>query len=127
MSCDRSWGWPSMTLALRRRCEGNTHRRWVTISRQNDGTVVSPALRKNLGQCAFRAGDYPEAIRGLSQALKDKPDDTLLVRAQLGMSYFATNQYAQAVKTFASSRRPEACTIARRVMPGLRHWRIPAT
>jgi tetratricopeptide (TPR) repeat protein len=59
-----------------------------------------PGLEKNLGQCAFRAGDYPEAIRGLSQALKEKPDIPA-VRAQLGMSYFVTNQYAQAAQTFA--------------------------
>jgi tetratricopeptide (TPR) repeat protein len=59
-----------------------------------------PGLAKNLGQCAFRAGDYPEAIRGLSQALQQKPDAAAL-RAQLGMSYFVTNQYAQATQTFA--------------------------
>jgi tetratricopeptide (TPR) repeat protein len=59
-----------------------------------------PGLEKNLGQCAFRAGDYPEAIRGLSKALKEKPD-TPAVRAQLGMSYFSTSQYALAAQTFA--------------------------
>ena len=58
-----------------------------------------PGLEKNLGQCAFRTGDYPEAIRGLSQALAQNPESVAL-RAQLGMSYFATNQYAQAAKTF---------------------------
>jgi tetratricopeptide (TPR) repeat protein len=59
-----------------------------------------PGLEKNLGQCAFRAEDYPEAIRGLSKALKQEPQKAAL-RAQLGMSYFATNQYAQAAQTFA--------------------------
>jgi tetratricopeptide (TPR) repeat protein len=59
-----------------------------------------PGLEKNLGQCAFRSGDYPEAIRGLSKALKEKPDPPA-IRAQLGMSYFVTNQYAQAAQTFA--------------------------
>jgi tetratricopeptide (TPR) repeat protein len=59
-----------------------------------------PGLEKNLGQCAFRAGDYPEAIRGLSKALMEKPD-MAAVRAQLGMSYFATNQFSQAALTFA--------------------------
>jgi tetratricopeptide (TPR) repeat protein len=59
-----------------------------------------PGLAKNLGQCAFRAGEYPEAIRGLSLALRQKPDAAAL-RAQLGMSYFVTNQYAQASQTFA--------------------------
>jgi tetratricopeptide (TPR) repeat protein len=63
-----------------------------------DSTLAG--LEKNLGQCAFRAGDYPEATRGLSKALKEKPDAAAL-RAQLGMSYFATNQYAQAAQTFA--------------------------
>jgi tetratricopeptide (TPR) repeat protein len=59
-----------------------------------------PGLEKNLGQCAFRAENYPEAIRGLSKALKQDPEKAAL-RAQLGMSYFATNQYAQATQTFA--------------------------
>jgi tetratricopeptide (TPR) repeat protein len=59
-----------------------------------------PGLEKNLGQCAFRAEDYPEAIRGLSKALQHEPEKAAL-RAQLGMSYFATNQYAQAAQTFA--------------------------
>ena len=64
-----------------------------------------PGLEKNLGQCAFRAEDYPEAIRGLSQALAQNPESVAL-RAQLGMSYFATNQYAQAAKTFRASWQP---------------------
>jgi len=59
-----------------------------------------PGLEKNLGQCAFRAEDYPEAIRGLSKALTQEPEKAAL-RAQLGMSYFATNQYSQAAQTFA--------------------------
>jgi len=59
-----------------------------------------PGLARNLGQCAFRAGDYPEAIRGLSRALEQKPE-TAALRAQLGMSYFATNQYAQSAQTLA--------------------------
>jgi tetratricopeptide (TPR) repeat protein len=63
-----------------------------------DNTLAG--LAKNLGQCAFRAGNYSEAIRGLSQALKETPDKPAL-RAQLGMSYFATNQFAQAAQTFA--------------------------
>jgi tetratricopeptide (TPR) repeat protein len=62
-----------------------------------DGSLAG--LDKNLGQCAFRAGDYPEAIRGLSQALEQN-SGSVPMRAQLGMSYFATNQYAQAAKTF---------------------------
>jgi tetratricopeptide (TPR) repeat protein len=61
---------------------------------------VTPGLSKNLGLCAFRAGNYPEAIRGLSQALEQKPDD-FPVRAMLGMSYFASDKYADAVRTFS--------------------------
>ena len=59
-----------------------------------------PGLEKNLGQCAFRAGDYPEAIRGLARALEQNPE-ALALRAQLGMSYFVTNQYAQATRIFS--------------------------
>jgi tetratricopeptide (TPR) repeat protein len=84
-----------------------------------------PGLEKNLGQCAFRAEDYPEAIRGLSKALKEKPDAAAL-RAQLGMSYFATYQYAQAAQTFAplGARGMHDSETA---MPGRPHSHIPAT
>ena len=58
-----------------------------------------PGLEKNLGQCAFRAGDYPEAIRGLSLALKRQPDSRAM-RAMLGIAYFDTNRYAEAAQTF---------------------------
>jgi tetratricopeptide (TPR) repeat protein len=61
---------------------------------------ATPGLAKNLGLCAYRAGNYPEAIRGLSQALKAKPDD-VPVRAMLGMAYFASDKYADAVQTFS--------------------------
>jgi tetratricopeptide (TPR) repeat protein len=57
-------------------------------------------LYKNLGECAFRAGNYPEAIRGFAAALKEQPAQ-LPVRAKLGMAYFAAEQYAEAAKTFA--------------------------
>jgi tetratricopeptide (TPR) repeat protein len=56
-------------------------------------------LSRNLGQCAFKAGNYPEAIRGLSRALEEKPGQ-LPIRAMLGMAYFASEKYAEAVKTF---------------------------
>jgi tetratricopeptide (TPR) repeat protein len=59
-----------------------------------------PGLEKNLGQCAYRAGDYPEAIRGLAPALTKQPDVNS-IRAMLGMSYFAMDQYAEAERTFA--------------------------
>ena len=57
-------------------------------------------LPKNLGQSAFRAGNYPEAIRGLSKTLEENPADGP-VRAVLGMAYFATDKYADAAKTFS--------------------------
>jgi len=56
-------------------------------------------LAKNLGQCAFRVENYPEAIRGLSSALKDEPASAPL-RAMLGMAYFATGKYGDAATTF---------------------------
>lgn len=58
-----------------------------------------PDLAKNLGQCAFRVQNYPEAIRGLSSALKDQPE-SLPLRAMLGMAYFATEKYGDAATTF---------------------------
>jgi tetratricopeptide (TPR) repeat protein len=57
-------------------------------------------LARNLGECAFRAGNYPEAIRGLSTALKEQPAQ-IPIRATLGIAYFATDQYADAARTFA--------------------------
>ncbi len=60
----------------------------------------APGLAKNLGLCAFRATNYPEAIRGLSRALAETPQAPA-VRAMLGLAYFATDKYADAAKTFA--------------------------
>lgn len=60
---------------------------------------ATPGLAKNLGLCAYKATNYPEAIRGFTRALDEKPDDPP-VRALLGMSYFATDQFANAVKAF---------------------------
>ncbi len=60
---------------------------------------ATPGLAKNLGLCAFKENDYPEAIRGLSRALEEKPADAP-VRAMLGMAYFASDQFADASKTF---------------------------
>ncbi len=59
-----------------------------------------PGLEQNLGHCAFLAGDYSEAVRALSLAVKEQPDAAPL-RAMLGISYFSTNQYADAARTFA--------------------------
>jgi tetratricopeptide (TPR) repeat protein len=56
-------------------------------------------LEKNLGQAAFRAGDYKEAVHGLSAAVKENPNAPAL-RAILGMSYFNLKQYGDAATTF---------------------------
>jgi len=56
-------------------------------------------LSRNMGQCAFKAGNYLEAIRGLSSALEEQPGQ-LPIRAMLGMAYFASEKYADAAKTF---------------------------
>jgi tetratricopeptide (TPR) repeat protein len=63
-----------------------------------DATI--PGLLKNLGLAAFRAANYPEAVRALSVALAEKPDQAP-IRAILGMAYFAGDNFAQAQKTFA--------------------------
>jgi tetratricopeptide (TPR) repeat protein len=63
-----------------------------------DATI--PGLMKNLGLAAFRSNTYPEAIRALSLALQQNPQDGPM-RAILGMSYFASDKYADALKTFA--------------------------
>ncbi len=57
-------------------------------------------LSRNLGQCAFKAGNYPEAIRGLSRALEEQPDQ-LPIRAMLGTAYFASEKYSDAAKIFS--------------------------
>lgn len=59
-----------------------------------------PGLAKNLGLSAFRADNFPEAIRGLSKALEENSADAP-VRALLGMAYFGSDNYADAAKTFA--------------------------
>lgn len=56
-------------------------------------------LEKNLGQAAFRAGDYKEAVHGLSAAVKENPN-TPALRAMLGMSYFNLKQYGDAATAF---------------------------
>jgi tetratricopeptide (TPR) repeat protein len=62
--------------------------------------VHIPGLAKNLGLSAFRVQNYPEAIRGLALALKEKPADGP-ARAMLGMAYFGNEKFADAAKTFA--------------------------
>jgi tetratricopeptide (TPR) repeat protein len=57
-------------------------------------------LQKNLGLSAFRAGEYPEAVVALLQALRQQPENTAL-RAMLGISYFNLDQYSKAAETFS--------------------------
>ena len=57
-----------------------------------------PGLQRNIGLCGFRTKDYAAAVSGLSQAIAQQPDSAPL-RGMLGISYFATDQYAQAAKT----------------------------
>jgi tetratricopeptide (TPR) repeat protein len=58
-----------------------------------------PGLEKNLGLCAFRTKDYAEATRALSAAVREG-DDSSAVRGMLGLSWFATDKYADAARTF---------------------------
>jgi tetratricopeptide (TPR) repeat protein len=60
---------------------------------------ATTGLARNLGYCAFKVNDFPEAIRALSRALEEQPQDAP-VRAMLGMAYFGSNKYADAAKTF---------------------------
>ena len=59
-----------------------------------------PGLAKNLGLSAFRINDYPEAIRGFSRAIDEKPADAP-VRAMLGLAYFGADKFSDAAKTFS--------------------------
>ena len=60
---------------------------------------AQPAIMRNLGIAAFRAQNYPEAIRGLSAHLAAHPDDAPS-RAMLGMAFAAQEKYKDAAKTF---------------------------
>ena len=59
-----------------------------------------PGLSKNLGLSAYRAENFSEAIRGLSKSLQENSSDAP-VRALLGMSYFGSDKFADAAKTFS--------------------------
>ena len=58
-----------------------------------------PGLMRNLGVAAFRAQNYPEAVRGLSADLASHSEDAA-ARAMLGMAYFGEDQYKEAAQTF---------------------------
>ncbi len=57
-------------------------------------------LEKNLGLSAFRAKDYPTAAKALALALNSTPNSPAL-RAMLGLSYFAMDQFSFAAEAFA--------------------------
>ena len=59
-----------------------------------------PGVQRNLGVAAFRAHDYEESMRALSQVLEHTPDDAV-ARATLGLAYFSSDKYAQAVRTIS--------------------------
>lgn len=83
--------------------EAIQHNYAVALAHYQAAEKWNPAidnLARNLGECAFRAGDFQEAIRALSMALKEQPNQ-IPVEAALGMAYFATDQYAGAAKTFS--------------------------
>jgi tetratricopeptide (TPR) repeat protein len=82
--------------------EAIQHNYAVALTHYQDAEKWNPGisdLDKNLGQCAFRVKDYPEAVRGLSRAVASQPDD-LPLRAMLGMSYFAMEKYGDAATAF---------------------------
>lgn len=59
-----------------------------------------PGLLRNSGVAAFRLQNYPDAVRALSKVLAASPGDDQS-RAMLGMSYYATDDYASAVRTIS--------------------------
>jgi tetratricopeptide (TPR) repeat protein len=62
-----------------------------------DSTLAG--LQKNLGLCAFRVKDYSEAADALSRDI-DQGDNSAGVHAMLGISYFALDQFPEAVRAF---------------------------
>jgi len=59
-----------------------------------------PGLLRSLGVAAFRAQDYPECTRALSQVLASDSSDAA-VRAMLGSAYFSLDNYREAARTIA--------------------------
>lgn len=56
-------------------------------------------LAKNLGQAAYHADNYTEAVRGLAKAVQENPNAASL-RAMLGMAYYQTKEYGNAATAF---------------------------
>jgi tetratricopeptide (TPR) repeat protein len=59
-----------------------------------------PNLLRNLGVAAFRAQNYEECARALSQVLVSNPSDAV-ARAMLGSAYFGLEHYLEAVRVIA--------------------------
>jgi tetratricopeptide (TPR) repeat protein len=59
-----------------------------------------PGLLRSLGVAAFRAQNYPECARALSQVLASDSSDAA-VRAMLGSAYFSLDNYREAARTIA--------------------------
>jgi len=57
-------------------------------------------LQRNLGIAAFRAQNYQECVRALSQVLAGHPADDV-ARAMLGSAYFGLENYVLAARTIA--------------------------
>ena len=55
-------------------------------------------MQRNLGIAAFRAQNYPECVRALSQVLAGNPADDV-ARATLGSAYFGLDNYVEAART----------------------------
>lgn len=64
-----------------------------------------PALYRNLGVAAYRANDLPEAVRALKLAIAENPADSP-IRAILGLAYFASDQYPDAVSVLSPLGQP---------------------
>jgi tetratricopeptide (TPR) repeat protein len=59
-----------------------------------------PDLLRNIGVAAFRQNDYPEALRALSKVVAANSADNQ-ARTLLGMAYYATDAYGNAVQAIA--------------------------
>jgi tetratricopeptide (TPR) repeat protein len=59
-----------------------------------------PDLQRNLGVAAFRAQNYPECVRALSQVIAANPADDV-ARAMLGSAYFGLEKYTETVRTIS--------------------------
>jgi len=59
-----------------------------------------PSLLRNLGVAAFRAQNYEECVRALSQVVENNSSDAV-ARAMLGSAYFGLENYREAASVIA--------------------------